>query len=375
MPEKHLHIISFDIPWPANYGGVIDVYYKLVALRKAGIHLILHCFEYGREHAAELELLCDEVHYYPRQTGIGANLRSSPYIVESRKSDKLLNRLLQDNHPILFEGLHSCYYLDHPDLQHRKKVYRESNIEHHYYYHLFKAENNPARKAFFLIESLRLRVFQRKLKHADLMLVVSQSDTKYLQKHFPDREVIYLPSFHPSDDFSVIPGKGNYVLYHGKLSVTENLKAAEFLIEKVFAGLKHKLVIAGMDPPERLNTLAGPHPNVEIISNPDDEKMFSLIRNAQANILITFQATGLKLKLLNTLFKGRFCIVNAAMVQGTGLAELCETADGPRALRQKIDEVFQREFNINEVERRRKVLMQNYWNAGNAQRLIKLIWD
>ncbi len=32
MPDKYLHIISFDIPYPPNYGGVIDVFYKLKAL-------------------------------------------------------------------------------------------------------------------------------------------------------------------------------------------------------------------------------------------------------------------------------------------------------------------------------------------------------
>ena len=24
--DKHLHIVSFDVPYPANYGGVIDEY-------------------------------------------------------------------------------------------------------------------------------------------------------------------------------------------------------------------------------------------------------------------------------------------------------------------------------------------------------------
>ncbi len=31
--DKYLNIVSFNIPYPANYGGVIDVYYKLEALR------------------------------------------------------------------------------------------------------------------------------------------------------------------------------------------------------------------------------------------------------------------------------------------------------------------------------------------------------
>ena len=46
MPDKHLHIISFDIPYPPNYGGVIDVYYKIRTLHKLGIKIHLHCFEY-----------------------------------------------------------------------------------------------------------------------------------------------------------------------------------------------------------------------------------------------------------------------------------------------------------------------------------------
>ena len=47
--EKHLHIVSFDVPWPANYGGVIDVFYKVKALSAKGIRIHLHAFEYGRE--------------------------------------------------------------------------------------------------------------------------------------------------------------------------------------------------------------------------------------------------------------------------------------------------------------------------------------
>ena len=40
---KKLHIVSFDVPFPPNYGGVIDVFYKLIELKKLGveIHYIL----------------------------------------------------------------------------------------------------------------------------------------------------------------------------------------------------------------------------------------------------------------------------------------------------------------------------------------------
>ena len=69
-----LHIVSFDIPFPANYGGVIDVFYKIRALHHAGVRIQLHCFEYDRKRAPELENFCTSVHYYLRETGMRANV-------------------------------------------------------------------------------------------------------------------------------------------------------------------------------------------------------------------------------------------------------------------------------------------------------------
>ena len=150
MPDKYLHIISFDIPYPPNYGGDIDVFYKLKALHKKGIKIKLHCFEYpGRERSNELDKYCEEVFYYPRVLGIRSAFSIKPYIVAGRRSKKLLNKLLEDNYPILFEGLHSCYYIDDKRLANRFKIYRESNIEHRYYINLFKVENNIFNKAYF----------------------------------------------------------------------------------------------------------------------------------------------------------------------------------------------------------------------------------
>ena len=138
MPTLNLHIISFDIPYPANYGGVIDVFYKIKALHRAGIGIHLHCFEYQRSPAKELEKYCASVHYYRRKTGLTANFSLKPYIVASRMSAQLVENLLNDDFPILFEGLHTCGFMADKRLKGRFLIYRESNIEHQYYFHLFK---------------------------------------------------------------------------------------------------------------------------------------------------------------------------------------------------------------------------------------------
>ena len=375
MSERHLHIISFDIPYPPNYGGVIDVFYKLKTLSELGIKIHLHCIEYpGRDRSDELDKYCAEVRYYPRKTGLWSALTVKPYIVRSRRSADLLENLLKDDYPILFEGLHSCYYIDHPRLKGRIKIYRESNIEHRYYFNLFKVDRHPTNKFYYLIASAKLRLYQKVLKNADFMFAVSQRDTEYLKSRFGNIRVEHLPSFHANNSLDVTDGKGDYALYHGNIEVPENEFAAAFLINEVFNEAHHKLIIAGMNPPESIHRLVSGKENIDLVANPDDEKMFDLIRNAHVNILVTFQATGLKLKLLNTLYNGRFCLVNQEMVHGTALQDICVIANSAPELKRKLDELFSRSFELSVLKEREAVLKEHYDNVTNGKRLIQMIY-
>ncbi len=374
MPENHLHIIAFNIPYPANYGGVIDVFYKIKALHKAGIKIHLHCYQYDRPESTELNKYCESVDYYPRKTGIAAQFSTKPYIVESRQSDELLKDLIDDGYPILFEGLHSCFYINHYALQGRLLIYRECNIEHDYYYNLYKSEKKIVRKTFFLIESLKLQMYEKHLRYSNKMMVLSETDRDYLAKKFPDKEVVYLPGFHGNTEVKSLEGKGKYALYHGNLSVSENALAAEFLIKEVFNDINIPLKIAGLNPAESLKKLIARTRNVELIPNPSQAEMEALIANAQINVLITFQATGLKLKLLNTLYNGRWMLVNSKMLAGTGLESLCEIADEPVLMKQKLISLFTSEFDQSQLISRVEILQKRFSDDVNAKKLIEEIW-
>ncbi len=371
--NNSLHIVSFDVPFPANYGGVIDVFYKIRALHSAGIKINLHCFENPRSRMPELEQYCASVRYYPRKNGWKPNLSLKPYIVESRLSEELLENLLKDNDPILFEGLHTCGIINDPRLKGRLLIYRESNIEHHYYYHLFKAERNPGKKLFFLIESFRLRRFQSELAHASILLTVSEEDTSYLRSKLPGKRVVYLPSFHGHQELDILPGKGQYALYQGKLSVAENSRAAEFLISKVWDESFPELIVAGLDPPRWLKKLAKNRKNIRIIENPSDQAMLQLIQHAHVNIMVTFQATGLKLKLLNALYNGRFCLVNPAMTTGTTLGGLCMMASTADDFKKAIPPIFEAVFSESMISERKFTLLENYSDLKNCKRLVDIL--
>ncbi|MBB6276439.1 glycosyltransferase [Porphyromonas circumdentaria] len=372
MPSR-IHVIALNIPWPANYGGVIDIYYKLLALKRIEVDIILHCFEYDRPQAEQLNSICSEVYYYPRKTGWKANLSTLPYNVYGRKAPKLLKRLLQDEYPILFEGLHSCYYLSHPLLRKRYKVFRACNIEHHYYRAIGDAEKNPLKKIFYYTEALRFQHFEQTVQNADLLLAVSQTEAEYLQKTFPNKQVQFIPCFHENETISTQTGSSDFILYHGKLSVKENEEAVLYLIKYIFSQLPYPCIVAGMDPPNSLYQAATPYRNIKIEANPSSERMKELMQTAHINMLFTFQGTGLKLKLLNSLFAGRHTIVNPTMLVGSGLDSLCHIAHSPEEAINYCHQLMQEPFSEKEIEKRKAVLYPAFSNQAQAELLMHII--
>lgn len=372
--DKYLNIISLNIPWPANYGGVLDIYYKMKALHECGVKIILHCFEYERPRTSELEKICHEVHYYKRRTGLLPNLTYLPYNVYGRKDKNLIKNLLKNDYPILFEGLHSCYYLSDKRLRNRFKIFRECNIEHDYYNALSHSTDNIIKKSFFKLEGLRFRLFQRNVKWADLIISVSTTDADYLRKVFPEKKVEFIPCFHANEKITTLTGKSNYILYHGKLSVPENEKAVLFLIKNVFCKLKHKCIVAGMNPSDDIYKAASSYNNIEIIPNPEQNKMEELISQAQIHTLVTFQDTGLKLKLLNSLFGGRHTLVNSLMLAGSGLDSLCRIANTPEEMISECNRLMEIPVDEKTIAQREKLLFPAFSNKEQAKKLIKMIY-
>lgn len=373
MNYKELNIVSFNVPFPANYGGVIDVFYKIKALHHLGVKIHLHCFDYGRGIQPELEKYCVSVKYYQRNTSIFALLSSKPYIVKSRANKQLLENLLKNDYPILFEGLHTCFWLNHHALKKRIKIVRAHNVEHDYYAFLAKSSAFSFKKLYYQLEAKALKRFEPILQYANGILSVSKSDEQYFKTNYPEVKATFLPCFHHEEEITIKDGMGTYVLYHGNLSVQENEAAALFIVKQIFSDIKLPLKIAGFHPSKRLKKVIQPFPHIELIEDPNDEQMASLIENAQTNILITHQPTGLKLKLLHTLFKGRHCLVNPLMIAGTGLDSVCEIADTPQLFKQKIAALAQQEIDAASTLVKRYNVLGDFTNLVNAKKIIEEI--
>lgn len=375
-----IHVVSFQVPWPANYGGAIDVYYKLKALHDAGATIVLHTFCYGgRGDSAMLRRVADEVYFYRRRLSPLYLLSAKPFIVRSRCSRRLLARLAEapEDEPVIFEGQHTTLYLDHPALRNRMRVVRAHNVEHDYYRALARKTGRLWERLYLRLEAWKLRRDEARLAAADAILTLSEADHRYFAERFGARKVMETGCFHRSGE--PVPGPGAlppYILYHGNLSVAENIEAAMYIINEVMPLTRSgvPLVIAGLDPVAELREAVASRDDISLVASPDSAAMDALIANAAVNLMVTFQSTGIKLKLLETLRLTRgHCIANSVMAADSRLAPLCHIADSPRQQAALVDRLAGLPPAPDELDRRAQRLDRYFSPAAAARAIIGLL--
>jgi hypothetical protein len=376
--NKYLHIVCLDVPWPADYGGAIDMMNRIMMLKKLGIRIHLHYFSYNdRGMPNELNQFCESIHVYQRKTGHRGLSARLPYIIASRINEELIENLGKDNKPILLEGLHCTGILPRLDLRHRKVVVRMHNEESVYYRELARSEPSFLKKLFFLNESRLIRNYNHHLPDECIYACVSHEDMNTLYERYHLHKVKFMATFPAWQQVSGEEGVGNLCLYHGNLSVPENEQAAIWLLREVFTKVRKPFVIAGKKPSRRLQKLAHLCQHTCLVSDPSETEMNDLVRKAHINVLPCFNKniTGIRLKLLHALFEGRHCIVNEPMVKGTGLEAACHTGTTANAFASIIAQLYHQPFTEDEIRLRKRLLGDTYNNEKNTQQLIQWLWS
>jgi len=367
--------VCLDVPYPVDYGGVFDLFQKIKSLHAAGVKIHLHCFEYGRGQQPVLNEYCVEVHYYTRHEGHKGFSHKLPYIVCSRSNGQLLETLLEDEHPILLEGIHCTYLLNDDRFRQRRIVLRLHNVEYQYYRQLYHTEKSLWKKIYYLHESNMLRHYEQRIALRVKILAVSEKDSEQYRTEFGADNIETLPVFLPFEEVRTREGTGCFCLYHGNLSVPENEQAVIWLLKNVFASLELPLIISGKNPSARLTRLIFQYPLTCLIPDPSEAELQDLIAKAQLNVLPSFNCTGVKLKLLNALFNGRHCLVNGGMVEGSGLESICHVADGAETMRSLVQNLYTQAMRPEEIKVRKEVLAAIYNKEDNLQQLLRSIWS
>ncbi len=370
--ENKIHIVAFACPVPADYGGIIDVFAKIKTLHFLGVKIYLHYFDAFEKEVSSMIPYCEQIYFYRRKPLWQSVFSLLPVIVHSRRSNKLLKRLGQDAYPILMEGMHCSYYICHPAIRHKIKVIRAHNVEHEYYYGLYKSETNWAKKFFFYLESLKLKRYESKRFGGIFIAPVSIEDEVFFKNIYGANHVRIAPSLHLFEACTPPVLIADFVLYHGNLSVIENSQAAEFLIKKVLPTTNCRLLIAGKNPTPHLINLCTTE-GIELIVNPSDELLSQLICTAKANLLYTHQPTGIKLKLLHVLLKNKSIITNDLMLKGTKFENKITAYNTPNEMQNALFLLSQNQLKSCDKAAVDEVLNTHYNNKKNGGIILEML--
>ena len=206
--SDHLHIVCLDAPSPPDYGGVFDLYYKIPALHKLGIKIILHYFDYKEGRSAKgLEEYCEAIYSYKRSSFTASLLTKQPYIVHSRTNNELIKRLQENDHPVIIEGIHCSGIIPHLD-KNRKIILRLHNDEAAYYQHLAKWERSVFRRLYLQREAKLLDQYQKQLSTDITVACVSDSDRSNFRSKYGFNDIHYIPCFIPWQEIKSKESKG-----------------------------------------------------------------------------------------------------------------------------------------------------------------------
>jgi hypothetical protein len=363
--NNFLHIISLTIPYPPNYGGVIDIWYKLKALHNQGIRIILHCYEYNRKPHKILEKYCEKVFYYPRKKTLYSLFSTTPFIIQSRKTEALINNLTLDNHPVLIEGVHSMWVAEDCRMKGRKIWLRTHNVEFDYFKSLFKVESTWWKKGYFYMEMLKLKFYEQRPFPVNGIFCIAPNDKAFFSR-FNNNCTLITP-FHGHHKVTSTTGPGKFILYHADLSVGENQRNGVF-VAKLSIDFPLPLIIAGKSPGSALKQNLSKYTNVEIREDLAKDKMDELVKNAAVILLPANQTTGFRLKLLTSLYTGRHIVASPEMVENTGLEHLCHVAWNHQQWISVIRELAAMPFDHSEKKKREDALA-NFSDAYNARKI------
>jgi len=369
MADIDLHIVTFAVPYPPNYGGAIEVWNRLRALSNAGVRIGLHCFVYGQYLAQDiLKDTAKEVHYYPRSVWPVFFDKGQPFVISSRKNNLLLRRLQEDNIPVLFEGLQTTGWIE--DLTNRKKFLRAHNVEHRYYHQL--AQNSGGfRSLIFNRESQCLKEYEANhAKDFDVVFTISTNDQQWFSAKGANSEL--LPPFHGFTQVDIVSGKGNYILYQGDLSIEINQRALLEVIRMIPEGFSLPLVVAGRSGDQAFESKIESFANIRREANVSQDKMTELIRHAQIILVHSLHAEGMKMKLFPALFQGRFIAANRLSASNSVLDDAIHFYEASTFV-SILQQLSAASFDEKELNTRKTILAQMPDDATNARQIIRYL--
>jgi hypothetical protein len=366
--KKEIHIISFDNIYPPKYGGTIDAFFKIKALYDLGFKIHLHCFvDQLPNDISVLTQISESLNFYKKKNSFFSHLSLLPFSVYSRRDSKIIENISAIEAPILIDNIKSSWILTSKKLKHYPKYLRLHNLEYEYFSGISKSESSIFKKLIFSIEAYKYKLYDKNLVKVKAVFTLSNYEQEVINNQY--KNAIYIPVFHGNKLVKNVSQFGEYVLYHGDLNTSDNKKVVLFLI-KIFEKLPHiNLVIASGTNKKFVKNHIKTN-NIKFVKFDTFEELSEILGKAHINICWSFQQSGTKIKVINSLFNSRFCIINQNIIDDTTVSKLCVEVLNEIELIDKIEVLMLQPYNNENLAR--KTILETYLNdKKNAYLLAK----
>ncbi len=371
MSQKSLNIICFENPFPANYGGVIDVFFKIKAFHELGIKIHLHCFVYENEDVSqELLAITEKIYFYRKIRNPFYLFSKIPFGVKSRFNINLLINLKENKFPILFEGLQTTMVINFDNFENRKLFLRLHNLENNYYSGLSNSEKNWPKKLLYFSESIKYKYYLKQINRFEKVFTLSKNENNFVIKHF--NNALYVPVFQGNIPEITLSEFGEYVLFQGDLRIADNWNSLIFFIN-IFKELKQiNFKIASNFKKKNILKIIDKHQNIEYVEIKNEEHFNEVLANAHINVMSSSQESGTKLKLINALFKSRHCVINKNMIDDEKILKYCHVAVTESDFIKNI--IYLNKQPFDNSKSRFNVISEVFDDKINAEKIIKSIF-
>lgn len=324
-----LLIIAHDLPYPANHGGKVDMWNRILGLSQNGVEIFLITWETNPLDKNQVEVLNKTVNKYKvlkkRKNPLYVlNIFYPTHVMSrtvNRREYNKLKKEIQEFNPdkIFLDGIHGGILAFQLSKELGKPiVYRSHNVEYKYVKQLFKAERNFVKKIISLTNIFKTYFFEKKLrKKAYLTLDISKSDKNI----WNDQSEVLYPYLNLNNNMAttssekVNVNEGIDILYVGNLYTPNNVFGLKWFITKCYPllGNEFSIVIAGSNPNNEIISLCKEY-GIKLKKNPLD--VIDLYKSAKLLINPVFHGSGVNIKIIEMLATGKPVITTSVGSRG-----------------------------------------------------------
>lgn len=321
-----ISVVSGFLPYPANFGGALDVWERVKGLTALGHEvdlIVTDKINPSKEQIAEIKQYTDGFYFVRRENKVNQLFSNLPLQFLSRKN--LAHIEINKEYDLLILESEFCWSitLNH-SIKFNKIVIRVHNIESHYFKMLGKSSTSLKEKMYYKLESYKIKNFTTTVYNkVDRLWFISKDDLE--QMHYKCKSV-FMP--YPINDNYIEPKvkDGSNVVFMGSLFMQNNVYGLKWYLKNVHPELIKKLpsyhfyIVGSLkETNTSLVDELKAYPQCTTIIN--TSHLDEYYEKAQVFVNPMFHGSGVKVKSVNALVNGVPLVSTFTGAEGIGLNE------------------------------------------------------